>query len=196
MTNEKKHVPDDMRKIIEEAVQMAVAKTKEEMAAGRINYFRAMELMLSNYPKLRALMEDHEKYISVEIRGKSKSIVMNPVQQTKEHKTTEETLEDMRQDRMESYKKTRKYFNEIDYFVQVFAGEKDFVAIRMYYFGEDAEGNRRETGAEPYTWEDIAVELKKDEKTLRRRRNKIINDMAMCMFGVDAALSAGTFRKA
>ena len=33
-------------------------------------------------------------------------------------------------------------------------------------------------------------------KTARRWRNKIVNDMAVCVFGIPAAVSAATYRKA
>lgn len=34
------------------------------------------------------------------------------------------------------------------------------------------------------------------QKTARRWRNKIVNDMAVCVFGIPAAVSAATYRKA
>ena len=36
----------------------------------------------------------------------------------------------------------------------------------------------------------------KEIKTARRWRNKIVNDMAVCVFGIPAAVSAATYRKA
>ena len=51
------------------------------------------------------------------------------------------------------------------------------------------------------TPEEIAEELSdagilKEIKTARRWRNKIVNDMAVCVFGIPAAVSAATYRKA
>ena len=37
--------------------------------------------------------------------------------------------------------------------------------------------------------------LIRDAKSARRWRNKIVNDMAVCMFGKPAAVGAGTYRK-
>lgn len=67
------------------------------------------------------------------------------------------------------------------------------------YFGEDINGNPREGGTA--TWEEITEELSdagilKEIKTARRWRNKIVNDMAVCVFGIPAAVSAATYRKA
>lgn len=103
-------------------------------------------------------------------------------------------------DKIISYHRTRARFEEIDRVVKLFAERKEFHVIRMYYFGEDAQGNERPTGAEPYTWEAIAAELEgmgliRDAKSARRWRNKIVNDMAVCMFGKPAAVGVGTYRK-
>ena len=99
-----------------------------------------------------------------------------------------------------AHHRTRARFEEIDRVVKLFAERKEFHVIRMYYFGEDAQGNERPTGAEPYTWEAIAAELEgmgliRDAKSARRWRNKIVNDMAVCMFGKPAAVGVGTYRK-
>ena len=83
--------------------------------------------------------------------------------------------------------------------ISLFEGHKEFVVIQLYYFGEDINGNPREGGTA--TWEEIAEELSdagilKEIKTARRWRNKIVNDMAVCVFGIPAAVSAATYRKA
>ncbi len=39
-----------------------------------------------------------------------------------------------------------------------------------------------------------AAGVLRDEKTARRWRNKIVNDMAVCVFGIEAAISASTYR--
>ena len=43
-----------------------------------------------------------------------------------------------------------------------------------------------------FSWAAILKEI----KTARRWRNKIVNDMAVCVFGIPAAVSAATYRKA
>ena len=109
------------------------------------------------------------------------------------YRTEEDILDEMKRDKIISYHRTRARFEEIDRVVKLFAERKEFHVIRMYYFGEDAQGNERPAGAEPYTWETIAAELEgmgliRDAKSARRWRNKIVNDMAVCMFGKPAAV--------
>ena len=45
------------------------------------------------------------------------------------------------------------------------------------------------------TWEEVSFQIDKGLKTVIRWRNEIINDMAICLFGIDAAIQAGTERK-
>lgn len=82
--------------------------------------------------------------------------------------------------------------------INLYRDRKEFTVVRMYYFGEDYEGRPRESG-KPYTWEELAFDLEeagvlKGVKTACRWRNKIVNDMAVCVFGIAAAVSAATYR--
>ena len=45
------------------------------------------------------------------------------------------------------------------------------------------------------TWEEVSFQVDKALKTVMRWRNEIVNDMAICLFGIDAAIQAGTERK-
>ena len=101
--------------------------------------------------------------------------------------------------REKQFKETKSGFDSLTRAISLFEGHKEFVVIRLYYFGEDINGNPREGGTA--TWEEIAEELSdagilKEIKTARRWRNKIVNDMAVCVFGIPAAVSAATYRKA
>ena len=167
---------------------------------GEVNYFRAMESLLFNYKKLAALVADYEAYTHVELQGRSASISSYSPSSGYTYRTEEDILDEMKRDKIISYHRTRARFEEIDRVVKLFAERKEFHVIRMYYFGEDAQGNERPAGAEPYTWEAIAAELEemgliRDAKSARRWRNKIVNDMAVCMFGKPAAVGVGTYRK-
>ena len=145
-------------------------------------------------------MADYEAYTHVELQGRSASISSYSPSSGYTYRTEEDILDEMKRDKIISYHRTRARFEEIDRVVKLFAERKEFHVIRMYYFGEDAQGNERPAGAEPYTWEAIAAELEgmgliRDAKSARRWRNKIVNDMAVCMFGKPAAVSVGTYRK-
>lgn len=69
--------------------------------------------------------------------------------------------------------------------------DEHFFVIRMYYFSEDLDGNF--TGNK-YTFEDIANELSvkginRTVRCLRGWRTKLVQDMAVLIFGADAALT-------
>ncbi len=189
-------ISEDIRELISE-VARATACAAYENTSGPVNYFRAMESLLFNYKKLAALVADYEGYMKVELPEKSTSIVaFSP---SSGYKAKEDILEEIERDKLAEYQRTRARFEELEKVVNLFRDRKEFHVVRMYYFGEDAEGNQRPDDAKPYTWEEIAFELSdmgmvRDAKSARRWRNKIVNDMAVCMFGKAAAVGIGTYR--
>lgn len=195
----KTDITDEVRELINEVAKATASMAYIDGMGGEVNYFRAMESLLFNYKKLAALVADYEEYTRVELRQKSNSLVSFS-SSGGGYKSQEDILEEMERDKVISYHRTRARFEELDRVVKLFADRKEFHVVRMYYFGEDAQGNQRPAGASAYTWEDIAEELGKmgmirDAKSARRWRNKIVNDMAVCMFGKPAAVGAGTFRR-
>ena len=146
------------------------------------------------------MVADYEAYTHVELQGKSKSIGSFSPSSGNAYRTEDDILEELERDKVKAYHRTRARFEEIDRVISLFADRKEFHVVRLYYFGEDAQGEPRPADAQPYTWDDIAEELGRmglvrDVKSARRWRNKIVNDMAVCMFGKPAAVAAGTFRK-
>lgn len=193
-------ITDEVRELINEVARETASMAYIDGMGGEVNYFRAMESLLFNYKKLAALVADYEAYTHVELQGRSASISSYSPSSGYTYRTEEDILDEMKRDKIISYHRTRARFEEIDRVVKLFAERKEFHVIRMYYFEEDAQGNERPTGAEPYTWEAIAAELEgmgliRDAKSARRWRNKIVNDMAVCMFGKPAAVGVGTYRK-
>lgn len=193
-------ITDEVRELINEVARETASMAYIDGMGGEVNYFRAMESLLFNYKKLAALVADYEAYTHVELQGRSASISSYSPSSGYTYRTEEDILDEMKRDKIISYHRTRARFEEINRVVKLFAERKEFHVIRMYYFGEDAQGNERPTGAEPYTWEAIAAELEgmgliRDAKSARRWRNKIVNDMAVCMFGKPAAVGVGTYRK-
>ena len=95
--------------------------------------------------------------------------------------------------RTASYERTRARFEELDAVIRQFGNREEFIVIRMYYFGEDADGNDRgEAGA--LTFEAISAELTgkgviRTEKTLRTWRTRLVQEMTVLLFGVDGAVS-------
>lgn len=189
-------ISEDVRELICEVARATFCAAYEN-TSGPVNYFRAMEILLFNYKKLAALVADYEGYMKVELPEKSTSIIaFSP---SSGYKAKEDILEEIERDKLAAYQRTRARFEELEKVVNLFRDRKEFHVVRMYYFGEDAEGNQRPDDAKSYTWEEIAFELSdmgmvRDAKSARRWRNKIVNDMAVCMFGKAAAVGIGTYR--
>lgn len=193
-------ITEEVRELINEVARTTASMAYIDNASGEINYFRAMESLLYNYKKLAALVADYEAYTEVELKEKSKSLVSFSPSSSGVYRTQDDILEELKRDKVISYHRTRARFEEIDRVIKLFADRKEFHVVRMYYFGEGADGNQRQAGEAQYTWDDIAYELStmgmiRDAKSARRWRNKIVNDMAVCMFGKPAAVSVGTYRR-
>ena len=159
-----------------------------------VNYFKAMETLLYNFRKLAALVEDEEEYCEVEYHSGKKSFGYTPtITGYVSRKTEADITEDIREEKRKQYAETRKGFERLERAISLFEGQKEFIVIRLYYFGEDLNGDPRKD-SRALTWAEIAGQIGIDEKTARRWRNKIVNDMAVCIFGIPAAVNAGTFR--
>ena len=199
MTKKQTELSEELREAVFEAARAGAAEAYTQNT-GYVNYFKAMETLLYNYKKLAALVADEEAYCEVEHHAGRKTFSTTP--QAKgfiQGKTEAEIVEEMREEKQKQFKETKSGFDSLTRAISLFEGHKEFVVIRLYYFGEDINGNPREGGTA--TWEEIAEELSdagilKEIKTARRWRNKIVNDMAVCVFGIPAAVSAATYRKA
>jgi len=196
-------ITQEVRELISLTAESTAEKTATklfvESTGGQINYYRAVEILLRNYNKLRKLVENEAGYTAVLLQKKSTSFVTFTPNAGYTSKDDDEIIDEIRQQRELSYQRTKAQFEEVERVISLFCERKEFIVIRMYYFNEDAQGNQRPEGSEPYTFDDITSELSelgllRDIKTARRWRSKIINDMAVCMFGKAAAISAGAFR--
>jgi hypothetical protein len=195
-----KELPEELREAVFEAARAGAAEAYTQNT-GYVNYFKAMETLLYNYKTLAALVADEEQYCEVEYHKGRKTFSAAP--QAKgfvQSKTEAEIVEEMQEEKRKQFKETKSGFESLTRAISLFAGQKEFVVIRLYYFGEDINGDPRE-GGKAATWEEITEELAeagilKEIKTARRWRNKIVNDMAVCVFGIPAAVSAATYRKA
>lgn len=199
MAKQKTELSEELKEAVFEAARAGAAEAYATNT-GYVNYFKAMETLLYNYRKLAALVADEEAYCEVEYHAGKKTFAATP--QPKgfiQNKTEAEIVEELREEKKKQFKETKSGFESLTRAISLFEKQKEFVVIRLYYFGQDLNGNPREGGTA--TWEDIAEELSeagilKEIKTARRWRNKIVNDMAVCVFGIPAAVSAATYRKA
>ena len=190
-------LPQSVLDLITLAVTQATQQTAEalrsaQQTAPERNYFKIMEKLLYSYPALKRIVSDKAAYTKVELQGLSGVVRFNP---NAAWKSQEDRLEELERDKEAEFDTTLKGFRRLDRVVQQFRERKEFVVVRMYYFNESADGTPKEADAPEATWEDLSIELEKDIKTLRRWRSKIVNDIAICLFGIDAAIQAGTGAK-
>lgn len=201
MTKNKVVITDEVREMINEVARATVAASYIDNASDNINYFKAMESLLWNYKKLKMLVEDEAAYCEVEYHSGKKTFAATPHGSGYyELHTESDIIDEMQRQKAISYQRTKARFEEVDRVVRLFANKKEFSVIRMYYFHEDAAGNDRVPEDKQMTFEQIAEELDgiglaRDEKTARRWRNKIVNDMAVCLFGKSAAVGTGMYRR-
>lgn len=184
---------DKVKQIIEETARATVKEALEGRMDGAINYYRAMESLLFNYKKLAALVEDEAAYLEVEWQGKSSSFVAAKLD-GQSRRDMDEIMESMARQKQISFNRTKTQFEDVNRVVRLFADRKEFVVVRMYYFNEDPHGHDRGPDAKRYTWGEIAEELDalgilRDEKSARRWKSRIVENMAVCMFGKAAAIS-------
>lgn len=192
-------ISDELREAINEAARAGAYEAYQTNAGAYVNYFKAMETLLYNFKKLAAIVADEEAYCEVEYHAGKKTFAASTGSTGYYQQRTEaDIVEEMREEKQRQYQETKHGFDRLSRAIKLFEGAKEFVVIRMYYFGENADGSQRENG-KGATWEEVAFELEeagvlKEIKTARRWRNKIVNDMAVCIFGIPAAVSAGTYR--
>lgn len=199
MAKKQTELSQELRDAIFEAARAGAAEAYTSNN-GYVNYFKAMETLLYNFKKLAALVADEEAYCEVEYHaGRHTFSAMPKAQGYAEKRTEAEIVEEMREEKKKQHAETKNGFDKLARVIDLYRDRKEFTVIRMYYLNEDSEGNSR-ADSKPYTWEDIAFELEeagvlKGVKTACRWRNKIVNDMAVCVFGIPAAVSAATYRK-
>lgn len=188
---------EDLRELIQETADATLRAAMNSMIpAQQLGYYKIMERLLTNYKRLQRLVANEQEYIdAVELRMRSTDI------RTHTSKPGGGPIADpdeaIEQQRKRSYQRTLAQFQDIERVVKLFEQREEFVVIRMYYFNETVEGVDR--GSLPHlSWVEIAEELSsrdilRMEKTARRWRNNMINDMAVCMFGSAAAVSESMY---
>lgn len=167
----------DTKEIIRQTVN-------ETLKVQQVDYFKAMEALLRNYKKLQRRITDVDGYMDVFIQQHSKSIILTAGRGSGSHApiTEEEALEHLHTEREASFAQTFIGFAELERVINLYRDDIGFPVIEAYYFGD-----------RPRTFLDISFELGCDEKTVRRRRTKLVRDMAVCLFGIPAAINNARF---
>ena len=186
---------------MKQAVKKIIKATAEETARTviqrqrceyGINLYRAMERLLRSYKSLKHLVESANEYCQLPPE-RSRSVTTAIGGGGGGVRDRDDIIEEAMLARTASYERTRARFEELDAVIRQFENREEFIVIRMYYFGEDADGNDRgEAGA--LTFEAISAELAgkgviRTEKTLRTWRTRLVQEMTVLLFGVDGAVS-------
>ena len=182
---------DQAKYIRETARATALEVLGLQRLAGRTNYYRVTERLLRNYQTLKRLVESPDEYGYIPPQRSSSISAAPPSGGVRD---PQEAMEAAIQAREESFSRTKAQFEILHAVVEKFVDRPEFVVIRMCYFGEDAQGNDRPENAGQYSWEEIAEELetagvRRNEKTLRSWRTKLVQDMTVLLFGIDGAVS-------
>lgn len=182
---------DQAKYIRETARATALEVLGLQRLAGRTNYYRVTERLLRNYKTLKRLVESPDEYGYIPPQRSSSISAAPPSGGVRD---PQEAMEAAIQAREESFSRTKAQFEILHAVVEKFVDRPEFVVIRMCYFGEDAQGNDRPENAGQYSWEEIAEELetagvRRNEKTLRSWRTKLVQDMTVLLFGIDGAVS-------
>ena len=198
MAKKQTELTSELRDAIADAARAGALEAYGASTGTYVNYFKAMETLLFNYKKIEALVADEEGYCEVEYHAGKKTFSASPsAKGYYEQKSEADIVEEMQEEKRRRFNETKYGFIKLQKTVKLFENKKEFVVIRLYYFGETVAGEQRQQD-KAATWEDVTAELSaagilKEGKTARRWRNKIVNDMAVCLFGVAAAVSAGTY---
>ena len=140
------------------------------------NYYAETEKLLYNYNILRQqvqeIIPDDIDDLRVEvITNRSKDVVFIPQGGVKSDKLI------MQEDRIErrswSLKRTKKYLAEFDKALGILKEDPGYCIIEMKYFQE-------------FTIADIALSLNMSESTVKRKKNKLVRELSILLFGVDA----------
>lgn len=188
-----------MKVDVEKLVAAAAKKAAEEVVRQqdsmvRTNHYKDTERLLRNYKPMKMLYDHPEDYGFVP-RERSKSITVAPPSGSG-FRSREDILDEAIEARLRSYGVSCAQFRWIDAVIKQFESKPEFIIIRMYYFGEDANGNDRPEGSGHCTFEEISEQLAevgihRSEKTLRTWRSQLVQDMTVCLFVMDGTISIG-----
>ena len=168
---------------------MRKTSKKHEYKPRPLNYYHGTEHLLRLYPEARRIMEAPEEYDFFP-KGKSKDISIAPPPGcgvTDKIEITENFIEG----RKKAFTEYVQGWQRVNAAVKAFENDHRFFVIRMYYFGETYDGD---PAPRKYSFEDIADELSihginRTVRCLRGWRTHLVQDIAVLIFGPDAALA-------
>lgn len=152
----------------------------ERQKAVQSNAFKNTEKLLYNLYALEKHLESEEEYLDMIYHKTSGSIV-----RYNKNKTELPTDDQLLQDRKASYARSQHDYKKIKEALDLVSDHKGFPIIRLKYLSP---------GYQNITYEQLAEELagkygfseKLNERTVRRYKNLVINEIATILFGSDA----------
>lgn len=189
----------EIQEYIDATSKAMLGENLMQAALSGANFYSATESLLRSYKKLKKQVEESDDYGFVPPQ-KSKSVTIAPPSGGAMPDWSEVRDEAIRE-RMRSYIRTEIQFENIDRLVRQYESNPYFTVIRMYYFGEDADGNDLPGGVRQRTMEDIANELSasgfehsRSDKTLAKKKTEIVRDMTVTLFGEAGAVSIEMYK--
>lgn len=171
-----------LQKLVEKSFRKEITKALESLREGEIkaveaerNYFRDTETLLYSYPSLKIKIAQDEEDLShgqLQVRAKSKDIVRyggntDPFREVDK--------DEILQSRIASMERTKNEVRRIDAALEAIKDHKYYDIIPFRYWDLlDPEG--------------IAEKLCCDERTYRRQKNRLVNQLKIILFGADALL--------
>lgn len=155
--------------------------TVDRMQAMKNETFKNAEKLLYNYNSLKEHVADENEYFDMMYKNSSKSIVR--YSKSKVYISDDEMLKS----REGSYLRSKGDLQRIEKAVKKVKDKKEFNVIQLRYFSKKHNGDT-------YTFEEIAEILSNsgdysdtlNEKTVRRWRSSIVQEIAISLFGSDA----------
>lgn len=190
---EKTKKQEELEKIIADTAKLTASEVvRQQNVANQTNLYRVMERLLRSYKAIQKIVSNPDEY-GFEPPARSTSISVAPPPGGG-FRDREEAMEDILKARHTSFERTVARFNEINNVVKLYEDRPEFIVIRMYYFNEDADGCERPADSKYYSFEEISEELsargiQRSDKTLRKWRTALVQEMTVTLFGIDGALS-------
>ena len=189
----------EIREAIDETAKAMLGENLMQAALAGANLYSATESLLRSYKKLQQQIEDADDYGFVPPQ-RSKSVTIAPPSGGAMVDWSEVRDEAIRE-RMRSYIRTQAQFENMERLIRQYENNPYFIVIRMYYFGEDADGNDLPSDGRQRTMEDIANELSaagfeysKSNKTIAKKKTEIVRDMTVTLFGEAGAVSIEMYK--
>lgn len=164
--------------LIENTVNVTLQKVNQitildRMKALKDETFKNTEKLLYNYYTLKDHVSNENSYFEMMNKRSSGSIVRYSKCKTISNE------DEMMKFRIASLERSKNDLDRVEKALNEVKGWKEYEVLRMRYFQKKPEGDT-------YTFEEIAETMGKDEKTIRIWKNKIVNEIAIYLFGSDA----------